>query len=110
MDGNDPEMAEVIESYGINLPLIKVFRRGIMTEYRGPYDAKGISKFILEDSLPSVQIIQNLDEMKSTLKTQFKTVVLGFFKSNELIQDETDETFLLSVWGQFQAAADTLRG
>jgi hypothetical protein len=51
IDGDNPEIQELTEAYSITIPCVKVFRRGIMSEYKGPYDFKGIAKYISEDSL-----------------------------------------------------------
>jgi hypothetical protein len=40
----------LIEAYGITIPSIRVFRRGIMSDYRGPQDTDGIAKYIVEDA------------------------------------------------------------
>ena len=43
-------MFELMQSYQIELPSIGVFRRGMMNEYRGPLDVKGIARFLKEDA------------------------------------------------------------
>jgi hypothetical protein len=110
IDGRDPELKELIDAYSIQIPSIKVFRRGIMADYRGPYDSKGIEKYIEEDSLPSVQIVGSLPDAMATLKRSSKTVVLGFFSAEEMVEDDSAEGYSINAWGQFQAAADSLRG
>ena len=50
ISGDDPDLKELIDAYGIAVPTVKVFRRGIMGDYRGPYDAEGIAKYIIEDA------------------------------------------------------------
>lgn len=75
----DPNIQEIIDAYGITLPTIKVFRRGIMSDYRGPVDtAKNIATYIKQDSKPSVIMIDSLDELKSSLQSSDNTVVLGY--------------------------------
>ena len=75
----DPNIQEIIDAYGITLPTIKVFRRGIMSDYRGPVDtSKNIATYIKQDSKPSVIMIDSLDELKSSLQSSDNTVVLGY--------------------------------
>ena len=48
-------MKEIIDAYGITLPSIRVFRKGIMAEYRGPFDSEGIAAYIIDDAQVFVQ-------------------------------------------------------
>jgi hypothetical protein len=50
INGSDPEIKELIDAYSIQVPSIKVFRRGIMADYRGPFDIPGITNYLREDS------------------------------------------------------------
>ena len=50
INGSDPEIKELIDAYSIQVPSLKVFRRGIMSEYRGPFDAAGMTTYLKEDS------------------------------------------------------------
>ena len=57
VDGTDAEMKEVIEAYGITVPSIRVFRRSVMGEYRGPSlggSAQEIADYVSEDAMVSV--------------------------------------------------------
>ena len=64
IDGEDPTLSEIIEMYEIaQLPTIKVFRRAILHEYRGPIlrstkpdvtIAEQIAEYLSEDCKPSV--------------------------------------------------------
>jgi hypothetical protein len=50
--------------------------------------------------------------MKQKLKKEReakKTVVLGFFAKEDIVDDGAD-AYSIDPWGQFQAAADSLRG
>jgi hypothetical protein len=47
--------------------------------------------------------------MKSILDNVSRTAVFGFFKEEDII-DEIDEGYAIDPWGQFMAAADSLRG
>jgi thiol-disulfide isomerase/thioredoxin len=87
-----------------------MFLGGIMAEYRGPFDAKGMVSYLLDDSRPSVTFLSSVDEMKGALQSELKTIVLGFFSENDISEDEGLETFSVTSWGQYQASADTLRG
>ena len=82
-----------------------------MTEYRGPYDiSEEIAKFIIEDAKPSVRLIKSLASMKKTLQGQVSTAVIGFFSAEDLVDEEVGESYSVKPWGQFQAAADSMRG
>eukprot|EP00596_Hydrurales_sp_CCMP1899_P010056 CAMPEP_0119038502 /NCGR_PEP_ID=MMETSP1177-20130426/7464_1 /TAXON_ID=2985 /ORGANISM="Ochromonas sp, Strain CCMP1899" /LENGTH=571 /DNA_ID=CAMNT_0007001167 /DNA_START=151 /DNA_END=1863 /DNA_ORIENTATION=- len=112
INGSDPEIKELIDAYSIQVPSIKVFRRGIMADYRGPFDIPGITNYLREDSQPSVRMVSTLSEMKQKLKKEReakKTVVLGFFAKEDIVDDGAD-AYSIDPWGQFQAAADSLRG
>ena len=50
ISGEDFELQELIDAYDITLPSIRVFRRGIMADYRGPADTAGMAKYIMEDA------------------------------------------------------------
>ena len=79
LSATDPNIQEIIDAYGITLPTIKVFRRGIMSDYRGPVDtATNIANYIKEDSKPSVIMVDSLDQLKSSLQSSDNTIVLGY--------------------------------
>lgn len=50
ISGEDFELQELLDAYDITLPSVRVFRRGIMTDYRGPLDPVGMAKYIIEDA------------------------------------------------------------
>lgn len=57
-------------------------------------------------------MVSTLSEMKQKLKKEReakKTVVLGFFAKEDIVDDGAD-AYSIDPWGQFQAAADSLRG
>lgn len=57
-------------------------------------------------------MVSTLAEMKQRLKRERdgkRTVVLGFF-AEEDITDDGGDAYSIDPWGQFQAAADSLRG
>eukprot|EP01041_Mallomonas_annulata_P005217 gene5217-10441_t len=109
MNAADPEMQEIIDAYRLASPCIKIFRRGTMVDYRGPYDAEGIAEYIRQDIKPSVKILKTLDEVTESMKNRKRAMVLGFFGSSDVTDDSTD-MYSMDAWGQFQAAADSLRG
>ena len=107
----DPDIQELVDAYSIVVPCIKVFRRGIMSDYRGPLDAVGMATYVPSDSMPSVKIVASLSEMKQKLKKDVKhAVVLGFFDSKDVAVEDSGDVYSIEPWGQFQAAADSLRG
>ena len=120
IDGNDPDLVEIIELYQISVPSVKVFRRGIMAEYQGPnllekgdlddVSAK-VAEFIKRDSQPSVQHLESFDDVKGLLSGDSSTsIVLGFFEESALEESDEGEMYSVSSWGQYQATADALRG
>jgi hypothetical protein len=50
-----------------------------------------------------------MKEMKHALETNVNTVVFGLFNTNDIV-DDSFEGYSIDSWGQFQAAADSLRG
>ncbi len=124
IDGEDPTLSEIIEMYEIaQIPTIKVFRRAILHEYRGPIlrstkpdvtIAEQIAEYLSEDCKPSVTILTDMGEIKSAMKEERGIpIVLGFFDGEEAVGDDAstlEEGYDLSTWGQFQASADALRG
>jgi hypothetical protein len=54
ISGQDVHIKELIEAYGIAVPSVRVFRRGIMADYRGPYDSAGIAEYLNEDALVNI--------------------------------------------------------
>lgn len=91
------------------MPSVKVFRRGVTSDYRGPTDKDGIANFILDDCKPSVRIIQQMSELKAALENTMQTTVFGLFRDIDVVEDE-GEGYSIDSWGQFSAAADALRG
>lgn len=62
---------------------------------------------------PSVQKITSIDELKLKSQSRLKTVVIGIFDADDVaVEDEAApvEGYSIDAWGQFQAAADSLRG
>lgn len=105
----DPELKEIMDAYRLSSPSIKVFRRGSMSDYRGPYEGRGMADYIRLDSQPSVRRIGSFDGVRKALKKRKTSAVLGFFESKDLTEESTD-VYSMDGWGQFQAAADSLRG
>lgn len=54
-------------------------------------------------------MVKTLAEIKDRLKKSKKTAILGFFDSSD-VHDDNSDTYSIDAWGQFQAAADSLRG
>ena len=109
MNAADNDLKEIMEAYRLTSPSIKVFRRGTMADYRGPHDAVGIAEYIRGDSQPSIHSLATFDEVKLALKNRVHAVVLGFFPTAE-VSDEGSDGYSMDAWGQYQAAADSLRG
>lgn len=111
ISSKDPSMSELIESYELSLPVIRVFRRGIMSEYRGPVDSDGIVAYLQQDAMPSVKQITTLQQMKVILETNLEAVIFGMFSEDDIDEDSAEsEGYGIDAWGQFQASADSLRG
>lgn len=110
MDIADPEMKEIVDAYRLTGPSIKVFRRGTMVDYRGPYDtAQAIADYIRQDCLPSIQFLKSFVELKKAVRNLSNAMVIGFFGSADVTEDVAD-MYSMDAWGQFQSAADALRG
>lgn len=111
MDAEDPEIEEVKLTYALSTPGIKVFRRGIMSDWRGPFEAEAIAAYVREDSKPSVVMMDSVSEIKATLLKRNKTIVIGFFNEDDLntAGAGNSEGFSSPPWEQFLAAADSLR-
>eukprot|EP01038_Epipyxis_sp_PR26KG_P004202 gene4202-5975_t len=109
ISGSDPELKEIIDAYGLNVPCMRVFRRGIMSEYRGPYDPEGMSSYLIADAQPSIQAISTIKELGQVLGRNLNSVILGIFNEDEMSEDVI-EGYSMDAWGQFQATADSLRG
>jgi DNA polymerase-1 len=45
------EAKEIIDAYMLKVPCIKVFRRGVMGEYRGPGEPREIATYLQQDSM-----------------------------------------------------------
>lgn len=43
VDGTDPELKELIDAYNIAVPSIRVFRRSVMGDYRGPSQGNSLT-------------------------------------------------------------------
>lgn len=123
IDGTDAGLTEVLEMYQIEVPSVKVFRKGILHDFRGPIVraseiggvvSEEIASYISQDSLPSVTVLTSMEAIRSTLsRGQDVPIVLGFFAEEDIADVDIgggDEGYDMSPWGQYQAAADALRG
>jgi hypothetical protein len=59
---------------------------------------------------PSVRTVSSIDEMRQALSGSPHTVVFSLFNEEDLREEESAEGYSISAWGQYQAAADSLRG
>ena len=98
-----------MEAYRLTSPVVKVFRRGNMVDYRGAYDTKSIVEYIIQDCQPSIKTLQTLADAKKVMQSRTSAIILGFFHPDEVTFDSTD-MYSMDAWGQFQASADALRG
>lgn len=58
VDGTDLELKELVDAYGIVVPSIRIFRRSVMGDYRGPSKggkAQDIANYIKEDAMVSTE-------------------------------------------------------
>lgn len=81
-----------------------------MSDYRGPVEGDGIAEYIKEDSKPSVQLISSVKEIGEVMKNNLHTIIFSLFNEEDLVEDESTEGYSIDAWGQYQAAADSLRG
>lgn len=108
--GTDPDITEITEAYGIIVPSIKVFRRGIMADYRGPMDRAGIAQYVIDDAQPSVKRLSSIHDIKVVMERYHPTpMIFGIIDEPETMDDPMDG-YSIDAWGQFHAAADSLRG
>mmetsp|Transcript_27075 Transcript_27075/g.45348 ORF Transcript_27075/g.45348 Transcript_27075/m.45348 type:complete len:673 (+) Transcript_27075:61-2079(+) len=129
ISSDDADMKELIEAYGIEVPTIRVFRRGIMGDYRGPMDSStSVANYIVEDSKPSVKRITSQQQMQELVEGNMNTIVFSLFSAEDIDGDDEEEDasvssssgadsssgamegYSIDAWGQYQAAADSLRG
>ena len=59
--------------------------------------------------------IASVAEMQRTLEYNLNTVIFSFFSEEDMTEEEeggggTFEGYSIDAWGQYQAAADSLRG
>ena len=109
MNTKDVDMKEIMDAYHLSSPSIKIFRRGIMLDYRGAKDSSGIVEYIKKDCTPSVKVLKTFAEVKSVIQNRSQAVVLSFFGAAD-VTDNVSDMYSMDAWGQFQAAADALRG
>lgn len=109
--GTDPDITEITEAYGIIVPSIKVFRRGIMADYRGPMDRAGIAQYVIDDAQPSVKRLLSVHDIKVVMERYHPTpMIFGIIDEPETMDDHPMDGYSIDAWGQFHAAADSLRG
>lgn len=59
---------------------------------------------------PSVQLISTIKEIREIVLNNLNTIVFSLFNEEDLVEDESTEGYSIDAWGQYQAAADSLRG
>ena len=108
---DDPGLDEVLEAYSISIPSIKVFRRGLISEWDGPIDAQGIVEHIEKELKPSVTFLNDTEDMKSIIMNNDNDIpsIIGFFPTDTDTERLTDSG-TMEPWEQFVAAADSTRG
>jgi len=51
----DPDLKEVVDAYMLKVPCVRVFRRGVMGDYRGPAleptETESVASYLKQDSL-----------------------------------------------------------
>lgn len=57
-----------------------------------------------------MQRLNSIQDFKDVEKNGQYTTVFGFFKEEEMIDDEFVDGYPIENWGQFLASADALRG
>jgi hypothetical protein len=111
ISGADPDLQEIVDAYGLVVPSIKVFRRGVMAEFRGPTDSAGIAQYVKDDSQPSVMRINSMAELKAVVEAYPTPILFGLIEEPETLDGyDSIEGYGIDAWGQFHAAADSLRG
>lgn len=60
---------------------------------------------------PSVKKLSTIKQMKSLLEKSDDTILFGLFNEDEVVDEGAAfEGYGIDAWGQYQAAADSLRG
>jgi len=59
---------------------------------------------------PSVKRIYSMKEMHEIVAHNQNTVIFSLFNEEDLFDDNSTEGYSIDAWGQYQAAADSLRG
>ena len=112
VSSDDPGLDEVLEAYSISIPSIKIFRRGLISEWDGPLDTKGIVEHIEKELMPSVSFLNDVEDMKNVMNnSNNKNIpnIIGFFPPDTDTERLTDSG-TMDPWEQFVAAADSTRG
>jgi len=99
-----------VEAYRIRSPIIKVFRRGNIVDYRGKFDAQSISEYIKQDSQSSIKKLETLSDIRKVIQSRSGVTVFGLFHESQVSVQPDTEVYSVDNWGQFQGAADALRG
>ena len=74
---------DLAKQFGVDgYPTLKIFRRGKVSEYNGPRDAKGIAGYMMKQSEPATTILVSSKEFAMYLKED-APIVVGFFASEE---------------------------
>lgn len=82
ISGEDYELQELIDAYDITLPSVRVFRRGIMADYRGPSDPVGMAKYIIEDAKVSELSVTYVINRISTFFVNLLLDIASWFNSH----------------------------
>ena len=85
-----------------------------MTEYHGSLSSDSdIAQYLQTDMQPSGIMLSTVEDLKRAFKSRSssKASMIAFFNPEDMIEDENSENpYSVHPWGQFQAAADSLRG
>lgn len=106
MDAEDPEVEEVKLTYALKTPGIKVFRRGALSNWRGPLKAEAIAEYIAADAKHPLVTISSIEEVKKAVSSSKKATILAFFMDERLdAEGQVDVPF----YDELTAVADSLR-
>lgn len=74
---------ELAKEFGVSgYPTMKMIRRGLVSEYGGPRDAKGIATYMMKQAQPAVTLLLSAKELNALLKED-TPVVVGVFINDE---------------------------
>jgi hypothetical protein len=133
INSSDPNIDELMSSFGITIPTIKIFRKGAISSWGGPRDSVGIASHIELEVRPSVTLLPTREAAFAALSSssESRTILVGIFPTDDEDCESTEGAYpgtaaaaarggesAMSAemseasdeaWEHFQSTADSLR-